>query len=334
LTGRRRTASPYPPRVHAKHGALYYVVRGKWEQLVRGTEWNAAAAQTYARRIGTPAPAGTFGALAAEYLEEHGPDMAARTRADALAEIERLNRVFGRMRPGAIKPEHVGQYKRLRGKVARVRCNRELTRLRQILAFGLETGWVAHNAAAGIKPWRERPRDRLITDEEYAVFRTFALAGGEGDRVCFVCMELAYLTTQRRAAILGLRLADLSDEGIAFAPMKGGERVLVRWTERLRAAVDLAKSVRTVARLSAYLICNRRGKPYTDSGIKAMWNRLQVRWQAAGHERFHFHDLRARGVSKLKEQGRQAREISGHRTEATAERVYDRRRVRKGEAVE
>ena len=29
-----------------------------------------------------------------------------------------------------------------------------------------------------------------------------------------------------------------------------------------------------------------------------------------------------------------AREISGHRSEATAERIYDRRRIRKGEAVE
>lgn len=347
MTGKRRSASPYPPRVHPSHGALYYVYNNRWQLLVRGLEWNKQAAEAYAKAHGDTPMRGTFAELARDYLDEIGPDMAPRTRLDADAEIANLNKFFGRQAPHTIKPEHVGLYKRGRGKKARVRCNRELSRLRGVLAFGLELGWVRFNAAAGIKPWKERPRDRLISDEEYAAFRAFALAGGEGDRVCFACAELAYLTTQRRASVLAIALTDITADGVWFEPKKGGKRVLVRWTDRLRAAVEAARTIRTtrltitahdalikVTRLSAWLLCTRRGKPYTDSGIKGMWNRLQVRWQAAGHERFHFHDTRARGISKLKEQGRQAREISGHKNEGTAERVYDRRKTSSGDAVE
>ena len=83
-----------------------------------------------------------------------------------------------------------------------------------------------------------------------------------------------------------------------------------------------------------YLICNRQGQRYTDSGFKSMWNRLQVAWHEAGGTRFHYHDLRARSVGKLKADGRQAKDITGHTTEATAERIYDRRTARRGKAVE
>ena len=65
-----------------------------------------------------------------------------------------------------------------------------------------------------------------------------------------------------------------------------------------------------------------------------MWNRLQVAWHEAGGARFHYHDLRARSVGKLKADGRQARDITGHTTEATAERIYDRRTAKRGKAVE
>jgi integrase len=64
-----------------------------------------------------------------------------------------------------------------------------------------------------------------------------------------------------------------------------------------------------------------------------MWNRVQVQWKAAGNERFWFHDLRAKAITDMKEQGRDAKEVSGHKTDAMVNRVYDRRRVRRGPAV-
>jgi integrase len=87
---------------------------------------------------------------------------------------------------------------------------------------------------------------------------------------------------------------------------------------------------------SIYLITPERGDGarYTEQGFKANWNKLQIAWEKAGGERFHFHDLRAAGISRLKQQGRLASELSGHRAEKTADTVYDRRRVRRAPAVE
>jgi len=50
-------------------------------------------------------------------------------------------------------------------------------------------------------------------------------------------------------------------------------------------------------------------------------------------ERFTFHDIRAKAISTLKEEGRVASELTGHRLEATVAKVYDRRRIRKSKAV-
>ena len=110
--------------------------------------------------------------------------------------------------------------------------------------------------------------------------------------------------------------------------------MVIEWTDALRTAVTEARAIeRPVA--SMYLICNnQQGQRYTDSGFKSMGNRLQVAWHSAGGTRFHYHDLRARSVGKLKADGGQARDITGHTTEATAERIYDRRTTKRGKAVE
>jgi integrase len=51
-------------------------------------------------------------------------------------------------------------------------------------------------------------------------------------------------------------------------------------------------------------------------------------------ERFHFHDLRAKTVTELKEAGRDARTLSGHASDAMVEKIYDRRRVKKATPLE
>ena len=132
-----------------------------------------------------------------------------------------------------------------------------------------------------------------------------------------------------------LRLSEIREDGIHVTQLKSGGKVnvVIEWTDALRTAVAEARAIeRPVA--SMYVICNRQGQRYTDSGFKSMWNRLQVAWHEAGGTRFHYHDLRARSVGKLKADGRQAKDITGHTTEATAERIYDRRTAKSGKAVE
>ena len=182
---------------------------------------------------------------------------------------------------------------------------------------------------------KERPRTRNVEQAEYDEFLAFARARGTAARTLAATAVLTYLTGQRRQDILALRVFEIREDGIHVAQLKSGGKVnvVIEWTDALRAAVTEARAIaRSVA--SMYLVCNRQGQRYTDSGFKSMWNRLQVAWHRAGGARFHYHDLRARSVGKMKADGRQARNITGHTTEATAERIYDRRTAKRGKAVE
>ena len=72
-----------------------------------------------------------------------------------------------------------------------------------------------------------------------------------------------------------------------------------------------------------HVICNRQGQRYTDSGFKSMWDRLRVAWHKAGAHAFITTICARRSVGKLKADGCQAKDITGHTTtEATAERIF------------
>jgi hypothetical protein len=86
---------------------------------------------------------------------------------------------------------------------------------------------------------------------------------------------------------------------------------------------------------SPWLFCTGTGEAYTDKGFQSIWQRLTARYLKATGERIRWHDgTRSRGTSRLKEDGRQARDVTGHTTEAVAERIYDRRKVVRAKAVE
>ena len=116
------------------------------------------------------------------------------------------------------------------------------------------------------------------------------------------------------------------------AGRKRGAATLVRWTRRLRRYVDAAIAMPSTSE-SMYVIHGQSGSPYTSQGFKTFVQRLMAKWVEQGRERFRFHDLRAKAVTDLVGRGRKASELTGHRNEATPARVYDRRRVRKADAV-
>ena len=50
--------------------------------------------------------------------------------------------------------------------------------------------------------------------------------------------------------------------------------------------------------LRRYLICNRKGQPYSLNGFQSQWQRVMRKAMQKGlAERFHFHDLRAKSAS-------------------------------------
>ena len=70
-----------------------------------------------------------------------------------------------------------------------------------------------------------------------------------------------------------------------------------------------------------YVIRKRNGRPYTEDGFSAIWQRLMVKFAKSGGVRFSFHDLRsvsADGAATAEE----ARDRLGHASVETTKRHY------------
>jgi integrase len=155
--------------------------------------------------------------------------------------------------------------------------------------------------------------------------------------------EFCAVAGQRHEDVLRLLLPKEDDAVICVDPLKtkydeAQVTTETPFTEGLRDIIARARELRntpasgkkpTAVVLGRHLFCNRKGQPYTDSGFKTMWNPLQVRLDGQGGERFTFHDLRGYYVSEAKARGWQVKDTTGHKDEKTADRIYDRRRVRK-----
>lgn len=340
---RRSNPLKLPPRVHFRHGAFYYInAAGRWINL--GREWNLKARIAWAEHAGEARPQGSVGELLAEYRKRVLPGKARRTRADNEIEIDRLDKVFGRMAVADLRVRHAAAYLRERG--ARVRANREIALLSHAIRWGMNEGLVdlerhpfgSRKTGDGVIYNRERPRTRLVTDGELERFLAYARPTSP---IIAALVELLYLTGQRRADLLAMRVNAIEPEGLRVVQSKTGARLLIEWSPRLRAAVDVALAVhaeqharRKVAPLT--LICARDGQPYTDAGIKAMFNRTMraaadaERGPPALLERFRMQDMRPKAISDVGG-GKRGKDLAGHRTQATTDRVYDRvtfRRVR------
>jgi integrase len=76
-----------------------------------------------------------------------------------------------------------------------------------------------------------------------------------------------------------------------------------------------------------WLFFGRRGKPYSVSGWKAMWQRRMRAYVDAGGMRFWEHDIRATAGTEVEEQrgAEEAQKLLGH-SDLRTTRVYTGRR--------
>jgi len=335
MIARRRTNLHLPPRMYMYKGKrknTYYTITAANEYITLGHDLAESKKKLIEIEEGRPV-AGSIGELIDRYMKEISPKKAASTHKDELASAERLRNVFGKMKPGDLRPVHVAKYLDLRGQTAPVRANREKSLLSHMFSIAMRWGIVDTNPCRGVARNTERPRDRLVTDAELINFCTFAERTNETGRMLSSVARLAYLTGQRRGDLLRLRLDLLADEGIMITQSKTRAKVIIEWTPALRNCVAALKSLdRPVSGL--FLICNRSGQPYTDSGFKAMWGRTMAAWIKEGNEGFTFHDLRAKAITRMVEDGRKAADLSGHSTDALVKKVYDRRAFKRSKAVE
>lgn len=335
MIARRRAHLHLPPRMYlykGKRKITYYTITPANERINLGHDLLEAKRKLIELDEGRPV-AGTISELIDRYMREISPKKAPRTHKDEIASAKLLNEIFGKTGIKDLRPVHVAKYLDRRGQKAPVRANREKALLSHMFSLAMRWGLVDSNPCKGVARNTETPRDRLITDAELEAFRIYAESLGNTGQMLARAAWLAYLTGQRRGDLLKLRLDQLSEEGILIIQSKTRAKVMVEWTPALR---DCVASLRTLPRpvSGMFLICNRSGQPYSDYGFDTLWGRLMNDWCSEGNERFHFHDLRAKAITKMVEDGRKARDLSGHKNDSTINKVYDRRSIKRSKAVE
>ncbi|MGI9285211.1 MAG: tyrosine-type recombinase/integrase [Pseudomonadales bacterium] len=171
-------------------------------------------------------------------------------------------------------------------------------------------------------PKEEKPRTRLIQQHEYDAVYHAALS--QRPPYLAVMMELAYLCRMRMSETRLLKRSDLHENGLLVRRAKGSKDEITLWSDRLRAAVTLAKSINRDT-ISPYLLHNANGKPITTDQYKMASHRALLK---TGHKvmaggkvvkqaEFTFHDIKAMGVTH------HTQKASGHKTKKM-EAVYDR----------
>lgn len=308
----RKVDRHLPPCVHFRHGAYYYVKKGKWEPLGRDL---ATALDAYARKIETPK--GGMADLIDRVMKHILPDLAPNTVKQYEQAAERLKGYLVEFSPDQVRSKHVAGIK-VDMKATPNMANRVLSVLRTVFAQAVEWQEIESNPCIGIKRHIEARRSRYITDEEFCAI--YAQAGTQLQLV----MDLCYLTGQRISDVLAIRLSDLNNEGIAFKPIKTQNstqaKLLVEWSPDLLQVIGRAKALHykggKVRALIPSLLFNRKRKAPDYGTIKYLWG---LACKAAKVEDAHIHDLRAKSLTDTKKQGGNPQALAAHSSPAMTE---------------
>ncbi len=177
---------------------------------------------------------------------------------------------------------------------------------------------VPPNPCLRVRLNQQSPRNRYVTDQDLQAYKNLCSYRSYMP----LAMELAYLCRLRANEVYSLRTEHVLKDGLRIFRGKGSMGEITLWTLRLRKVVEDCqnwnKCIRGVSILSPWFLHDRKGCKYTMSNHKSQWARLQKAADAAGLERFNFHDLKAKGYTDQEIQD------AGHMSQKM-HKVYDRR---------
>ena len=280
----------------------------------------------------------TFRHVAERYQREVLPMKAPRTQRDNLREIAKLYEFFDN--PPAplvqISAQHIRQYLDWRKK-APVRANREKALFSHIFNKAREWGYTnVANPCQGVKGFTEKGRDIYIEDWVYHAVWNAA------DWPTRDAMDLAYLTGQRPADVLKLRMTDLKNGSLSITQNKTGKKIRITVEGELLALIERIQG-RTYKVTSLALIRNESGQPLSYFALDNRFEEARSKAakvliaqkrepEAATVLAIQFRDLRAKaGTDKADATDiRSAQQQLGHKSIKTTE-TYVRSRM--GERV-
>lgn len=330
-----------PKRWRHTHGGYYYQVppgeESAWDgkKTFRLGSKLSEAYSVWASRLELTEDVSSVAALLDLYSLKVVPTKKLTTQAQNRSAIKKIRMVFGGMTPLAIKPRHIYQYiEKSDGKTG---ARREIEVLSHALTKAIEWGQIDRHPFKGeIRLTGEKARTRYVEDWEVVECLTLVPKRKLGGVLAVQAyIRIAILTGLRRGDILRLTMSDLKDDGIHVTPGKTetqtGKRIIIGWSEELRAAVHIAKQARPVA-LSPFLFCNRLGRGYFNEatgragGWESAWKSFtdRVMVETAVSEPFTEHDLRAKCASDA-DTLEHAQQLLSHADGAITKRVYRRK---------
>jgi integrase len=224
-----------------------------------------------------------------------------------------------RVTPGVIR-RYMDARKNADGNPAPVAANREKAFLSACYSWAVERDLLSKNPCKEVKRNIESARTRYVEQDEYR--RVYNMAEPWPHIQC--AMEFAYLCRMRLGEVLDLKQSDITETGLLVRRKKGSKDNITLWSPRLEAVVKKSKALpMPQARpINPYLIRGKKGHKVTESGFNDVWQPLMAAAVEQGIERFHFHDLKAAGISDTEGDKLQA---SGHKSAAMVNKVYDRK---------
>lgn len=161
--------------------------------------------------------------------------------------------------------------------------------LSDFFKYAVRKGWVPENPVRDISVKSSKPREVYVTDEQ------FNLVVEKLDVMVTCFIDLCYLTCQRSTEIRLLKWEQIKDGRIYFNPSKTANSsdadVIIPITPEIQTVIEKLQSFKIE---SEYVICSRKGEPYTTSGIRSAWNRA---CQKVGVSGVTIKDLRAKALT-------------------------------------
>ncbi len=341
--GRKRTVNlNLPVRMKARvrsSGTYYYYFDGQHE-IALGKDYVDAIRQWAQLEGGNASRAAmvTFRQAAEKYTAMVIPTKAPRTQSDNLKELAKLLEFFDNPPAPleAIEPQHVRQYMDWRSATAKTRANREKALLSHIWNFSRQTGLTTlPNPCSGVRGFTETGRkDVYIEDEVYAA--VYACA----NQSLKDALDMAYLTGQRPADVLKMRVTDIRNDLLAVRQGKTGKTLRIKLNNNdgsrngLGLKIDEIMERKRLAKVAdTAMIVAMGGGALTYSGLDNAFERARKKAVLAAEKSgkpelssaiagFQFRDLRAKaGTEKADSAGiLEARQQLGHGSVTTTER--------------
>lgn len=307
-----------------KKSGIYYYRKRAGKDVNLGKTLHKALSKFYLQ-IEITYSAETVKDLIVRYMKEVSPTKSPSTHRTNQGRAKKLLLAFSDFKPSEVRPIHIQQYLEAQKRTP-IDANRAIALLSSVFSEAVRWGILEHSPCVGIKYHREKPRQRLVTDEEIKIFKSFAPVWMKN----YVDLKLA--TALRQGDMLRLNsLVWNESTGLWVESSKTQEKLKFEPTNNLKQIIkniresSCSKFSGKVSELQWWFFPNQKGKPYTADGFRTMWHRTMKKATESGKlkDRFREMDLRAKAATECGSL-MEAYVLCGHRSISTTRRVYRR----------